>query len=377
MRELAVLMVLLATAWPAKAAKNISVGQMEQLLLRLRGQPDKKVAHALEDVELSESASLARLTKWEAEYPGERTREKLMQLADGSAFMNPPAEDIVQDPVPDTEAQKHILQLAVEYVKSTARRLPNLYATRETTHFQNAPAPSIGSSTAGVVGTATGLVPGGLALGELAILSESLSSAGRYAATVFYRDGTEVLEGTGKRTAQHLGLTTDGEFGTILEVVLGDALHGKLLWLRWEQGADKPEAVFQYAVTETPSKFKVRFPSGDDMQTIFPAYHGEIEIDPATGAILRLSQVADIPPSPQVMRASILVDYAPVTLGQQEYICPVRGVAYSELPVPIGSINSLGTTPTPLKQLNNVAFTHYHLFRAEARIVGVDSGSPQ
>jgi hypothetical protein len=373
MRKFAILIVLLATAWPAKAAQNISVGQMEQLLLTLRGQPEKKVAHALEDVDLSERASLARLTQWEAEFPGERTREELMRLADESAFMDPPAEDVVQDPAPDTEAQQHILQLAVEYVKSTATRLPNLYATRETTHFQNPFSPPAGSSMAGITGTAS--LASASDPGDLTMRSESLYRQGRYAATVSYRDGHELLEG--KKTPPSLGLITDGEFGTFLEVVLGDALHGKLLWLRWEQRADKPEAVFQYAATETPSKFMVQVANGDNIQTIFPAYHGEIEIDPATGAILRLSQVADMPPSLQAMRASILVDYGPVTLGQQEYICPMRGVAYSERPLPVRSVKPLSAPPIPLRQLNDITFTDYHLFRAEARIVGDVGASPQ
>lgn len=373
MRELALLIVLLATAWPAAAATNISVAQMEQLLLGLRGQPDKKVAHALEDLDLSERASLARLTQWEAEFPGERTREELMRLADESTFLDPPAEDQVQDPEPNTEAQRRILQLAVEYVKSTATRLPNLYATRETTHFDNPVSPSIGSTLAGIVGTG---MAAGTSDANPGTRSESLSSQGRYAATVSYRDGHEFRESTGKRKAPRLGLTTEGEFGAVLEIVLGDALRGKLLWLRWEQGAGKPEAVFQYAVTDTPSKFRVAFAYGGNMQTIFPAYHGEIEIDPATGAILRLSQIADMPPSLQGMRASILVDYGPVTLGQQEYICPVRGVAYSELPLLTSSANPLAT-PIPLKQLNDVTFTAYHLFRAEARIVGDEAGPPR
>ena len=51
----------------------------------------------------------------------------------------------------------------------------------------------------------------------------------------------------------------------------------------------------------------------------YPAYHGEIEIDPATGEILRLSEVADPAPA-QAMRAAKAVEYAPVKIGDQSYI---------------------------------------------------------
>ena len=57
-----------------------------------------------------------------------------------------------------------------------------------------------------------------------------------------------------------------------------------------------------------------------DGQGILPAYHGEIAIDAQTGAILRLSQTADMTPPYKGMRAEIAVDYGPVTISGRRYI---------------------------------------------------------
>ncbi len=51
------------------AAKTLSIEQMEQLLVKLHGKPDGKVAGELEDVELTERVSQARLARWESGFP--------------------------------------------------------------------------------------------------------------------------------------------------------------------------------------------------------------------------------------------------------------------------------------------------------------------
>jgi hypothetical protein len=183
--------------------------------------------------------------------------------------------------------------------------------------------------------------------------------------TVTYRNGHEVaFESAGNRQEEPaLGLTTHGEFGPILAQILSDALEGQVGFERWEQGPNQPAAVFHYAVPEDASHFQVEITINNKERTIHPAYHGEIEIDPKTGAILRLSEVADMTPPHMARRSAIEVEYAPVTIGERSYICPVKGVAFSVLAPSWGPM---------LTQLNDVAFTHYHVFRSEARIV-VDS----
>ncbi len=310
MRKWVLSLLLWGIAWPAMAAKTLSIDQMQQLLATLHDKSDGKVAGELDDVELTERVSLARLAHWETEFPGTHTHEQLIRLADMSAFLTPPASDVVADPRPDTKTQLQILKMAVQYVANTMPRLPDFYATRETTHFENDPSrPSF--SVGG--------------------FSRELRLTAAYSKVVTYRDGHEVsFEGAGKQQKEReSGLTTDGEFGPILIEILGDALGGKVEWLRWEQGASGPIAIFSYhAAPQADSHFKMGVTVKGKTQEIIPAYHGKFAVDPATGAILRLIQIADMTPSNQAMSAAIEVEYAPVTIAGRSYICPVRGVAF-------------------------------------------------
>jgi VWFA-related protein len=287
-----------------------------------------------------------------------------MKLADASAFLDPPASDVAGAPRPDVKTQLSILSMAVHYVANTITRLPDFYTTRVTTHFEN----NLSQPSTSVSGNSVELLP-----------------TGAYTRTVTYRDGKEVLYENVSKLKQEpaLALTTSGEFGPILIVIVGDALHGKLQWLRWEQGAGGPVAVFSYAVPQAESHFMVGLAGKGEAQGILPAYHGEIAVDPATGAILRLSQIADMTPPHQQVKAEITVDYAPVTISGRSYICPIRGVAFSKFPVisvptastttNIRGVPTYGTgdkSSWPIKaELNDVAFTNYHEFGSEARIV--------
>jgi hypothetical protein len=113
----------------------------------------------------------------------------------------------------------------------------------------------------------------------------------------------------------------------------------------------------------------VSLPRGKRTEQIFPAYHGEIAVDPASGDILRITVVADFaPPNEEVMTA-ILVEYAATLIGGTSYICPVRSVALSKMPGDTGDDGKQAQSSLVQTQLNDVAFTNYHLFRTESRIL--------
>jgi hypothetical protein len=175
------------------------------------------------------------------------------------------------------------------------------------------------------------------------------------------------------RTAS--GFTTVGEFGPILSVVMGDVLRSEAVtWQRWEQGGSEPVAVLRYAVPDEQSNYMVGIPTGGKVEEIYPAYHGEIAIDPATGAILRISVVSQMPSPYDAMQSSILVEYAPVEIGEKSYICPARGVAFIKIPVAQAAAAQAGSAVNEQTQLNDVAFTQYHLFGSKARIVTGEGG---
>ena len=359
----AVACLLMGVALPAFAAKRVTVKQLDDLLIAAHGKPDGRVAEQLSGLVLTERASSARLSRWETDFPGRRTRDALIALADLSAFLDLPAAEIRDLSIPNPDEQRRIISLAAEYVIKVIPQLPNLLATRETAYFEDSPPER--STKPGFLN--------GMEVTEY----RPLHVVGRSSVAVTYRDGREVVDAEtqkGHKADTHSDwLTTTGEFGPILAIIVGDASHGTVTWSHWEQGATGPQAVFYYAVPREKSHYNVvsTCPAGIEQQ--FPAYHGEIAVDPADGSILRLTMVGDMNSACHVAKANIVVEYGAVVIGGRTYICPVKSISHSEMPA-FGAQKYGPALPPPLKtRLNDVLFVDYHLFRAETRILTGDS----
>lgn len=351
------LLLLLWMAWPALAAKTrtLTVAQMDLLLSTLHGQRDGKVAGVLDHVYVTERVSQARLARWEAEFPGKHTQEALREVADAATFLDPPAYELVVSPRPPIDVQEHILSLVVESVKNTMARLPDFLATRETMHFAGISAPPDASGKSE---------------------EPELHLIGRYRRTVTYRNGLEVpFRDEGKKINRSiLGLTSDGEFGPILLQVFRDALQSDVRFLRWGKGVTGRAVVFGYTVPEKASHFHIETTEKNVPVIEHPPYHGEIEVDSATGHMLRLSEIADFGTQEKIKRAAIEVEYAPVTIGGRVYICPVRAVAFLRMAIPNWTPLYSSTNPSNEKEwsiqthLNDVTFKDYQKFRTVVRI---------
>jgi hypothetical protein len=157
-----------------------------------------------------------------------------------------------------------------------------------------------------------------------------------------------------------------------------------LRWSHWEQGATGAQAVFRYAVPEETSRFNVWHccSPDDDGTTKFgklAGYHGEIAIDPASGAILRMVLQADLSPPLPLVRSDIMIEYGPVEIGGITYICPVRSVAIARgrtvryMQEWSESFRTYGPYATTL---NDVSFGNYHVFRSEVRLLTGATPSP-
>ena len=374
MRNLAVLL-LICICLPAFAAEPVTVAQLEKTLAAAHGKSDASTAQRLAEMELTERLSSAKLAYWNANLRGDKARQALIALADASAFLDPPAAEIPLSAAPDPAVQQKMISLAADYVLKTMPRLPNLFATRETKQFQNHFAASRTE-------------------GANINVDPRLHFVGSSSATVLYRDGQEVLDHSVSTDAteagkppQTNGLVTWGEFGHLLGTVMADALQGKLTWSRWELGAAGPMAVFRYAVPLVKSHYEVRqcCVLFDDGMSGFnripgsfdqvPAYHGEIAIDPVTGAVVRLVLQTELQPTYPIVRADVVVEYGPVEMGGKTYICPVKSISISKSPIRQGNgVWYSNSTATGLKKtaINDYVFENYHLFRGDARILTGD-----
>ena len=261
-------------------------------------------------------------------------------------------------------------------MRNTIAKLPNFYATRETKHFDQSPprAPIVYGDVifnGGVVvaddSNARGMI-------EDNSIDRPLHFAGRSSVEVTYRDGSEVKQSqTGNKGNSEnpaISLTTRGEFGPILAIVLSDAVQSTVTWDHWEPGDTKRDAVFRYMVPEGHSHYEVMIPNEQKLVPLLPAYHGQIVVDSADGTIIRLSVISNFKAPYEQALAAIVVEYAPVAIGDRTYVVPVKGVALSKMPVFQGQAKSQFARVLLLRaELNDVAFTHYHLFHTQMRIL--------
>jgi hypothetical protein len=123
-------------------------------------------------------------------------------------------------------------------------------------------------------------------------------------------------------------------------------------------------------------------PDGDGTSVFqkLTGYHGEIGIDPASGAILRLVVESDLNPSLPLAHSDVVVEYRPVTIGEKTYICPVKSVSITRgrivMQLTDGS-DSFRTFGPYATWLNDEVFSDYHMFRAESRVLPVYDPEPQ
>lgn len=378
-RALLLLLFFACTSLSSFAGKKITIQKLEQLIASVHGRSDSEVADKLSGLELTERLSFSRKVSLDSLMPGPIARGVLIMLADASAFLRPPVDDVSATAPPDLDTQHRILELAASYAGEALAKMPNFFATRETTLFMDKPAGP------GVIATP---------------VDQSLDFVRKVDATVLYRSGKQVVQTPDKKGVnsepRETGLVTSGEFGPILGTLLSDARQGTLTWGYWEQRAGTNLAVFRYAVPREKSHYNVKFccvllNTGLAIFERLTGYHGEVVIDPPSGTILRLTMQSDLKPAYPMARADLMVEYGLVEIGGKTYNCPLRSVAITQGYEPLNTnlndgpsgFTGLPSGRTAMNEpeilqtmLNHVVFRQYHLFRSESRILTDEEAAP-
>ena len=358
MRQLILLVVLAGLAYPAGARTRVTVAQLDQALTSALAarKPDAEIARQIANWDLSERLTEASLERLKARLaPGTQTAQALALLADRSAFLDPPAAELLGTAAPDGAAQQRMLDAARNYVAQTLPRLPDFLATRTLNRYDDSPQ----ALKKGAWPVRAGLHLVGTSSREISVRNE--------------REGQAVKQGSAASQEQS-ELSSWGEFGFLPAVILTDTVKGKVTWSHWEQMAAGPAAVFHYAVPRSASHYEIvgtiahgpRWqPADASTVRTAPAYHGSLWVDPATGVILRISIETDKNGSDQFRSVAVMVQYAPVQIGDRTFICPARSLA---LDLGISDANSsLGDAPT--EWLNIASYSGYHRFVSTTRIL--------
>lgn len=376
MRTWMIVVALLAAAFPASAARRVTITELQQFLTAQYAahKSDAFIAGHLGEMELSEQLTGPTLDRITANLkPGKKAAQALQLLADKSAFLEPPAGEIPNKAAPDIPEQVRLFRGAVDFASVTLEKLPDFLATRTTYSFDDAVIHVITTEY-----NKTDVVGGGV-----------LNETGEFRRQIAFRAGAEVNVdvAAGQSKVENpggtpLGLTTFGEFGPLLGIIMADSAKGQVSWSHWEETRAGLAAVFKFSVPQEASHYTVDFccvfsvpflDSSDakqngvdsDMPTPFHAtlgYHGFIYLDSETGAVLRMTVEADLHGDEPMSRLGAWVEYGPVEIGEKSYLCPVRSTAFTVL--------HAGPRGEPgLTRLNEVTFTNYHRFGSTARIL--------
>jgi hypothetical protein len=324
---------------------------------------DATLAERIAKTQLSERLTRATLDQLLKQHTfGTRTRRELQIIADRSALLDPPANELPDRPAPDPAQQQRILESARAFVFQTLSHLPNFFATRTTERFAGL-SPELNKTGMPVH---IGLFPRGAITREIT-----------------FRDGREVIEPMkaqrSTQTLPQMGLESWGEFGPEPAIVLLGVSTGKIAFHHWENGPTGPAAVFRYSVPEDESKYEVNYTcNGSNAFHAQPAYHGSLAIDPASGAIVRLTLQADSKPDDPIAHVSSVIEYGPVDIGGHTYICPLHSLAFSveEVSICFSDLKdqALVHNRTQIQPLilNRTTFSDYHRLASTHKIITDD-----
>jgi hypothetical protein len=387
---------------PLQKITKITVDQLQQLLAdgasdhRLEGDStqqigsdtsllrqiglDSIVAPQIDAVELSERLTTGTLARLNKKFPfGPETQRALELLADRSAFLDPPASELPAIAAPDEDYQKLMLKEARGFGLQVLLELPNFSATRTTVRFDNDPQALKGFAwTAG-----PGLHLAGVSTRQISFIDgrelaePNPAQAASPVAVVAQPQGaipalppSLAVMPSSQFAQADSGLESHGEFGAELAIILTDTLNGTMTFHHWEQRGTGKLAVFHYAVPAPASHYEIHYTSVYKKKpfSASPGYHGSISIDPASGAILRVTLQADYAKTDPVNNIASVIEYGPVVLGDRRSLCPIRSLAFLTEVMPNRKSRNLNTV-RPVSSLNRSIFSQYHRMASSFRLL--------
>jgi len=365
--------------------EKVSVAELEQKLLAAENHSDSDPSHQIEGntdllrqlsqdgqltaliegLDLSERLSPATLARIVAKLDlGAESTRALQLLADHSAFLDPPANETPAVPAPDADTQKRIVELARHYVFHVLMNLPDFFATRTTAHYDNDP----------------------VALQTFAWqTSRSLQLQGTASHQITFRDGKEITDPVPSEPSAApassaapapTGMDSRGEFGPELVVILTDTANGTFAFHHWEKSPFGLAAVYHYSVPESASHYEVNYACRKKKPFHSnPSYRGSLSIDPASGAILRVTLATDSSPTDPITNIASVIEYGPVLLGDRRYICPLRSLTFmQEVANACKRHDAKHRLLQPIEMYNRTTFSHYHHLAATIRLIPEKGG---
>jgi len=306
----------------AASAQTMSVEKLRQFLessapmLKLGTMSDREMAAYLDKVKLTEKLDERQIEDFQGEMRiGPKTLLALRKLAAESASL-PVATAVAPPPKPrpipppTSEEQAAILDDVREYALNYSDTLPDFICTQVTRRF-GAPLPGTKYG-----GPADG-GPRWQALDTLQIRLSYFERKEKY--TVVLMNNAIVNQDYEKVG----GSKAFGEFGSMMREIFEPSTEARFEWDHWGTLRGKRVMAFNYHVRLDRSHFQIAVEEGK--LHITTAYHGLIEVEPDTHAVVRIVQEAENIPSDFPMKeTSDVLDYDYQELSGSTFLLPLK-----------------------------------------------------
>jgi hypothetical protein len=306
----------------AASAQTMSVGKLRQFLessapmLKQGTMSDREMAAYLDKVKLTEKLDERQIEDFQGEMRiGPKTLLALRKLAAESASLAaaaavaPPLKP-KPIPPPSSGEQAAILDDVREYALNYSDTLPDFICTQVTRRY-GAPLP--GTKYGGPVDGS----PRWQALDTLQIRLSYFEKKEKY--TVVLMNNAIVNQDYEKVG----GSKAFGEFGSMMREIFEPSTEARFEWDHWGTLRGKRVMAFRYHVRLDRSHFQIAVEEGK--LHITTAYHGLIEVEPDTHAVVRIVQEAeDIPSNFPMKETSDVLDYDYQELSGNTFLLPLK-----------------------------------------------------
>jgi hypothetical protein len=301
----------------AASAQSLSVKQLMSFLqssVQIK-QTDREVAAFLSKAKMNEKLDDRTIEQMESLGIGPKTLAVLRALRDQSqslaaaAPITPDAKPAPKPP-PSSEEQAAIIDDVRNYALNYSKNLPDYICTQVTRRYV-APIPG------GRYGGHRGDDPSWQLQDTLTIRLSYFEQKEDYKLilvnnTVVQQDYTKLG-----------GTTSTGDFGTMMRQIFERGTETHFEWDHWGKLRGRLAYVFAYHVSQGRSQWHIEV---DRQQDIISAYQGLIYVDQENRQVLRITlEAVDIPSSFPVRKAEDILDYDYQTLGDQQFLLPLKG----------------------------------------------------
>ena len=306
--------VLAQTSPPVAEVRSMTVAEMETFVkasIQLK-MPDQQLAdYVRERIKLVNKLDGGAVKTLQEMGAGPATLAALRDLSDTSASLPPspppaPKPVAAAIPAPDSVEQKKILAEIAEKARNYMQSLPNLTCLRVTRRYED----SAGKGNYRLIDT----------------LAEQLSFFD-------HKENYKVVSVNGlsvtniKQDQLRSGMTSSGEFGSMLANMFDPEAETEFNWERWATLRGRRMYVYNYRVLQSRSKYSIYHQKSGRM--ISAGHHGLVYADSDNGMVMRIKMDCDLPRDSPIQSVSLDLNYDFVKISEQVFILPFRAEVLS------------------------------------------------